>query len=119
MTKIRDSGAKPDIFEVTTTQTRQGKKITHIPVKDSQPSPTPSRNASPSKKWALSPEQHEFNHDFDDFPTDPVPKRSRTSGKVSISIPGASNVLNETFQTQNKFLQEYMDKRHSILIELL
>jgi hypothetical protein len=119
MPKIRDSGAKPDLFEVTTTQTRRGKKITHVPVKDSQPSPAPSRNASPSKKRALSPGRPEVNNDYDEFTTDQVPKRPRTSGKVSIHIPKASNSLDRSRQTQNEFLQEYLDRRHSILIELL
>ena len=91
MPRIRDSGSKPDVFEVTTTQTRRGKKITHVPVKDSQPSPAPSRNASPSKKRALSPEGLEFNDDYDDGPTNQVPKRSRTSGKVRIYVLGGSN----------------------------
>jgi hypothetical protein len=91
MPKIRDSGSKPDIFETTTTQTHQGKKITHVLVKDLQPSPAPSRNASPSKKRALSPGEPDFDNNYDDSNTYQVPKRSRMSGKVSINIIGASN----------------------------
>jgi hypothetical protein len=92
MQKIRDSGSKPNIFETATTQTRRGKKITHVPVKDSQLSPAASRNASPSKKQALSPGGPNFNDDYyDDYRTDQVPKLSRTSGKVSMSIAGTSN----------------------------
>ena len=92
MPKIRDSGSKPDIFETATTQTRRGKKITHVPVKDSQSSPAASWNVSPSKKRALSPGGPDFDDDYDDdYRTDQVPKRSRTSGKVSISIVGTSN----------------------------
>jgi hypothetical protein len=119
MPKIRDSGSKPDIFEAVTTQTRRGKKITHVAVSDSQPSPAPSRTASPSKKRALSPGVPDFNNDYEDFSTDQLPKRSRTSGKVGIHIHGVSDRLNECLQTQNEFLQEYLDRRHSILIELL
>lgn len=84
MPKVRDSGPKPDIFEVTSTQTRRGKKIVHAPVKNSEPSPAPSRTASPSKKRALSPGDLDFDNDYDNNPTDQVPKRSRISGKVSI-----------------------------------
>ena len=84
MPKVRHSGPKPDIFEVTATQTQRGKKIAHAPVKDSQPSPARSRTASPSKKRALSPGELDLNNDYDDNPTDQVPKRSRMSGKVSI-----------------------------------
>ena len=91
MPKIRDSGSKSDIFETATTQTRRGRMITHVPVKDSQPSPAASRNASPSKKRALSPGGLDLNDDDDDSRTYQVPKRSRTSGKVSIHIVGTSN----------------------------
>jgi hypothetical protein len=75
MPKIRDSGSKVDIFEVTTTQTQQGKKVTHVPVKDSQPSPAPSRTASSSKKRALSPGEPEFNNNDDDFYNHQVPPK--------------------------------------------
>jgi hypothetical protein len=73
MPKIRDSGLKPDLFEIVTTQTRQGKRIKHVPVNDMQPLPVPSRNASPLKKRALSPEILEFNNEVDD-PGEQVPK---------------------------------------------
>jgi len=88
MPKIRDLGSKPNIFETATTQTQRGKKIIHVPVKDSQLSPAASCNVSPSKKWALSPGGLDFN---DDYRTDQVPKQSGMSGKVSMSIVGTSN----------------------------
>jgi hypothetical protein len=118
MPKIRDSGLKPDLFEVVTTQTRRGKRIKHVPVKDMQPSPAPSRSASPSKKRALSPEILEFNNEVD-YPEEQVPKRSRTAGKVRIQIPGIYISSAMYHQTQNEFLEEYLNRRHSILIELL
>ena len=85
MPKIRDSGQKPDFFEVATVQTRRGKWIAHVPVKDSQPLPSPSRSVSPSKKRAWSPgvlQSDDYNHSA----TDQMPKRSRTIGKVSLNI---------------------------------
>ena len=85
MPKIRDSGQKPDLFEVTTVQTRRGQRIIHAPVKDSQPLPSPSRSVSPSKKRARSPgvlESDNYNHSA----TDQIPKRSRTIGKVRLNI---------------------------------
>ena len=120
MPKIRDSGLKPNLFEVATTQTRRGKRITHVPVKDTQPSPAPSRSVSPLKKRALSPETLEFVNDDDD-PREQVPKRSRTAGKVSTprSLPGTYLSSARYLQTQNEFLKEYLNRRHSILIELL
>jgi len=98
MPKIRASGSKPDIFEVTTTQTRRGKKITHVLVKDSQLSPTPSRTASPSKKRALSPGEPEFNNNDDDdsYNHQVPPKRSRTSGKVDMHIAWVSDLLDRS-----------------------
>ena|ERR1700733_1472924 len=85
MPKIRDSGQKPDIFEIATTQTRRGKRVTHVPVKDSTPLPSPSRSGSPTKKRAWSPGVHEPDNDYDS-PTDPISKRSRTSGKVHMTL---------------------------------
>jgi hypothetical protein len=85
MPKIRDTGSKSDIFEVTITQTRRGKKITQVPVKDSEQPAAPSRNASPSKKRAWSPGILDPNDDGP--PTDQIPKRSRTGGKVCINVP--------------------------------
>jgi hypothetical protein len=80
MPKIRDSASKADIFEVTMTQTWQGKRITQVSVKDS-PSPlTPSHNASPSKKRAWSPGALEPNDD--NFTRESTPKHSRAFGKV-------------------------------------
>src|SRR6267154_1218331 len=84
MPKIRDLGPKADLFEVTTTQTRRGKRITQVPVKESHSSPPPSRSASPSKKRAWSPGMLEPNDD--NSQTDQRPKRSRTSGKVRIVV---------------------------------
>ena len=80
MPKIRESQSQGDILEVATTQTRRGQRITHVPVKDSQPSPVASRTSSPSKKRMWSPEVMEFNDDID--PSVHVPKRSRSDGKV-------------------------------------
>ncbi len=85
MPKIRDSGQKPNIFEVAVTQTRRGKRITHVPVKDPISLPSPSRTASPSKKRAWSPGAHEPDVAYDSV-ADPTPKRSRTSGKVCINV---------------------------------
>lgn len=85
MPKIRDSGQKPDLFEVTTVQTRRGKRIAHVPVKDSEPLPSPSRSVSPSKKRARSPGILESD-DYNNSAVDQIPKRSRTIGKVSVSI---------------------------------
>ncbi|KIM71637.1 hypothetical protein PILCRDRAFT_16878 [Piloderma croceum F 1598] len=93
MPKIRDSGQKLDIFEIATTQTRRGKRVTHVPVKDSTPLPSPSRSVSPTKKCAWSPGVHEPDNDYE-FVTDPISKRSRTAGK-----------------TQNEFLEEYLSRR--------
>jgi hypothetical protein len=84
MPKIRDSKPKPDLFEVTTTQTRRGKRVAHIPVKDLQPSPAPSRSTSPSKKRAWSPGVPELDNDNSE--TDKIPKRSRTVGKVRMAV---------------------------------
>jgi hypothetical protein len=110
MPKIRDSGLKPDLFEVATTQTRRGKRITHVLVKDTQPSPASSCSVSPSKKRALSPETLEFINDDDD-PREQVPKRSRTAGKVSTphSLPGTYLSSARYLQTQNEFLKEYLN----------
>jgi len=85
MPKIRDSGQKPDLFEIATTQTRRGKRVTHVPVKDPTPLPSPSRSSSPTKKRAWSPGVHEPDNDHGSF-TDPTPKRSRTAGKVRINL---------------------------------
>jgi hypothetical protein len=85
MPKIRDSGQKPDVCEVITTQTRQGKRITHAAMKDlTPPLPSSSHTSSPTKKHAWSPGVHEPNIDQGFF-TDPTYKRSRTSRKVHMS----------------------------------
>ena len=81
MPKIRDAGTKADMFEVTTTQTRRGKRIVQVPVKESQPLLSPARSMSPSKKRTWSPGVLEVDYN-DDVPTDQVPKRARTDGKV-------------------------------------
>ena len=117
MPKIKNSKSKPDLFEVMTTQTRWGKRITCVPVKDSQPSPAPSRSASPLKKWARSPGVPELN---DNSNMDQVPKHSRTVGKVHITAHVNFLQLDKgLLQTQNEFLKEYLSWRHSILIEIL
>ena len=85
MPKIRDSGSKPDIFEVSTVQTRRGKKLAHVLVKELVSLPVPSPTSSPSKKWTWSPEVVENGGD-DSSTVDQIPKRSRTSGKVSINV---------------------------------
>jgi len=92
MPKIRDSGQKPDLFEVTTTQTRQGKRLSHIPVKDSQLLPSTLRSTSPSKKRALSPEVFVADDD-DNVATDQTPKRSKTVGKVRMNIPCTCTII--------------------------
>jgi hypothetical protein len=81
MPKIRDSGQKPDMFEIVTTQTRRGKRVAHVPVKDSTPLSSPSRSVSPTKKRAWSPGVHQPDND-NDVVADPISKRSRTAGKV-------------------------------------
>ena len=85
MPKIRDSAQKPDILEVTTIQTRRGKRVAHVPVKDSQPLPSPSHSASPSKKRAWSPGVLPAYED-DNLATHQIPKRSKTIGKVRMNI---------------------------------
>lgn len=104
MPKIRDSGQKPDEFEVATTQTRRGKQITHVPVKDSTPLPSPSRNASPSKKRAWSPGAHEPDIAYDSG-MDPTPKRSRTSGKVCINVQIIHCHLTTVFRHRTSFCE--------------
>ena len=75
-----ESQSKGDILEVATTQTWQGQWITHVPVKDSQPSPVALWTSSPSKKRTWSLEVMEFNDDIE--LSVHVPKRSRSDGKV-------------------------------------
>ena len=120
MPKIRDSGPKSDTFEIATTQTRRGKRVTHVPVKDSPPSPSPSRSISlsPTKKRAWSPGAHAFNNDYD-IVMDPISKRSRTGRKVCKNFHRIRLLSDYLLQTQNEFLQEYLSQRNSILIELL
>jgi len=84
MPKIRDSRQKPDIFEIGTTQTQQGKQVTHVPVKDSSPLPSPSHSVSPAKKHAWSPGVNEPSND--DFVMDPISKHFRTAGKVHMNF---------------------------------
>lgn len=85
MPKIRDSRQKPDIFEITTTHTQQGSRVAHVPVKDSQPSPSPSHSASPSKKRAWSPGVLIADDDYN-VSTDQIPKCPKTVGKVHMNI---------------------------------
>ena len=85
MPKIRDSKPKADIFEVTTTQTRRGRRIIQIPVQDYEPISSPTRSASPLKKQTWSPGAFEHD-DYDNSATDQMPKRSRTFGKVHMNI---------------------------------
>ena len=92
MPKIRDSRSKPDIFEVSTVETRRGKKLAHVPVKELVSLPVPSPTSSPSKKRTWSPEVVEHGGD-DGSTTDQIPKRSRTSRKVSISVHVCSMVI--------------------------
>ena len=81
MPKIRDTDPKPDIFEVTTIQTRRGRRITQVPVKDAEPLSSPTRTASPTKKrfWSPGVPQHD---DGDNSVLYQMPKRPRTFGKV-------------------------------------
>ena len=88
MPKIRDSKSKSDLLEVAITQTRRGKRITHVPVQDLQESPGPSRSTSPLKKRAWSPGVPELNND--DSEMNKLPKRSRTVRKVSPTVDGTS-----------------------------
>ena len=118
MPKIRDSGPKPDIYEVVTTHTRRGKRITHAAVKDSTPLPSSSRTSSPTKKRAWSPGVQQPDIDQGSF-TDPTYKRSRTSGKVRMNRNMILLSSDNYCQTQNEFLREYLNRRHGILIELL
>ena len=76
---------KPDIFEVTTIQTRRGRQIKQIPIKDAEPTSSPTRSASPSKKWPLSPGVHEHD-DYNKSTMDQIPKHSRTAGKVRRNV---------------------------------
>ena len=87
MPKFKDSGSKPDLYEVMTIQTQRGKRITHAPVKDSLTLSTPSPGTSPSKKRAWSSEVVE-NDNYDNITTDQILKRSRNTGKVSVKIHG-------------------------------
>ena len=89
MPKIRDSGSKPDIFEVMTLNTQRGKRVKYVPVKEPLLIPYPS--ASPLKKWAWSPEVVE-NYG-NDSPTDQLPKRSKTAGKVQINVNGCEILI--------------------------
>ena len=118
MPKIRDSKPKPDTFEVTTTQTRRGRRITQVPVNDPPPLSSPSRTGSPSKKRAWSPGVLEYD-DYDNSATDQMPKRSRTAGKVGKNVRVYELSLDKCLQTQNEFLREYLSRRNGILIELL
>jgi hypothetical protein len=118
MPKIRDSKPKHDTFEVTTTQTRRGRRITQVPVDDSQPLSSPSRTGSPSKKRAWSPGGLEHD-DYDGSTADQMPKRSRTAGKVCGHLNIRILLSDKRLQTQNEFLREYLSRRHGILIEML
>jgi len=118
MPKIRDSKPKPDVFEVTTTQTRRGRRVTQVPVDDLQPLSSPSRTGSPSKKRARSPGVLEQD-DYDNSATDQMPKRSRTAGKVCGHYDIHVLLSDKRQQTQNEFLREYLSRRHGILIEIL
>ena len=117
MPTIRDSGPKSDMHEVMIAQTRRGKRILQVPVKDSQPLPSPSRSASPSKKRVWSPGG--LAHDDYDNSADQIPKRSRIAGKVRMNIDVNRISSTKYEQTQNDFLEEYLSRQHSILIELL
>ncbi len=79
MPKIRDSGKLPEVFEVDIKQTRRGKKVVHVPVKD-VPSPRRAQTASPSKRRVWVEEEMDLG-DIDPMEIQ-IPKRSRTSGKV-------------------------------------
>jgi hypothetical protein len=103
MPKIRDSASKADLFEVTTTQTRRGKRITQIPVKELHSSPTPSLSTSPSKKQAWSPGILE--HNADHSPPDQIPKRSRMSSKVRISLHVMESYLQMVLRHRTNFLK--------------
>ncbi len=85
MPKIRDPKPKANIFEVTTIHTQRGTRITQVPVKDSPPSPSPSRSISPSKKRLWSPGVVQ-NDDYETSLADQLPKRSRSTGKVCMNV---------------------------------
>jgi hypothetical protein len=82
MPNIRDSGQKPDMFEISTTQTQRGKRVTHVPVKDLTPLSSPSRSVSLTKKRAWSPAGVHQPDNYYDVVADPISKCSRTAGKV-------------------------------------
>ena len=92
MPKIRDSGSKPNIFEVATIQTRWGKKLAHVLVKGLVLLPVPLPTSSPSKKWTWSPEVVEHGGN-DGSTVDQIPKCSRTARKVGINVHVCSIVI--------------------------
>lgn len=108
--------AKTQIFEATTWHTRRGPKIVNVPVESPQ---TPaSRNSSPSKKRAWSPGELQDDGD-DSLPSFQDPKQSWCTGKVGVYLTTILSVFNIFQQMQNAFLEEYLQKRHGLLIELL
>ena len=122
MGKLRDSKPKPDIFEVTTIQTRRGRRITQIPIKDTEPTSSPTRSASPSKKRPLSPGVREHD-DYNNSTTDQIPKRSRTVGKVRRKFVSIGNnrtglYRHKTSSSRNisvngiAFLSSFSDTNH-------
>ena len=81
MPKLRGLNSKADIYEVTIKDTQCGKRISQVPVNDSEPVLSQSQTASPSKKRAWSPGML-VDNDGDIAVPDQVPKQSQTYGKV-------------------------------------
>ena len=108
MPKIKDSGSKPNIFEVSTVQTRWGKKLAHVPVKELVSLPVPSPTSSPLKKQTWSPEVVEHGGN-DGSTVDQIPKHSRTSRKVSINVHVCSMVIGQVSTDSEWFPQGILD----------
>lgn len=86
MPKLRLSNSKSDIYEVVSKDTRRGRHVIQVAVRDSEPTSSPSRTPSPSKKWAWSPGAPDIEGD-DITVVDVVPKQSWTGGKVCKKLP--------------------------------
>ena len=81
MPKLQGLNSKADIYEVTIKDTQHGKRISQVPVNDSEPVLSQSQIASPSKKRAWSSGMLVDDNGNIAVPNQ-VPKRSWTFGKV-------------------------------------